>query len=594
MKKTLLIAFAFITILFLYCSKDPEKINRVNPLDISGTNYSLPTIELMRDTTVGIKDTVKLHGNALDSNGRIVKCFWKSRSQIDTTTLCSLKTSFKEIGIYQVIVTVVDNDGLMASDTMSVTVNLYPPKVSIISIDTTVGMNDSFVVRATAKDTSIYSTKYFWSIDSLRYSKVTNDSTFKTAFALPGTHKVFCVAIDDDSNFSNIDTFNVTVERRAPTVSLKSSISTLGVNDTLTVTASAKDDGVVTLFWSIDSAGYGVATSDSVRGTRFSSAGIKVIKVKVLDADGNIDSTSIQITVKANEAILQAPSNNSVLNTPLFTLNWIPGFYTSRYQILLDTVNPPVRVAQASTTDTSYTVNSFVNFSKSYYWRVVSYNASNVPAESPVWNFSVSAKPAIVLVSPSDASTLSGKNANLVWNKNSYFNHHYSIKLDTVNPPVNVKIANTTDSSLVVNSGLNFDKVYYWSVTAYTSANDSNTSVVRSFSTAAVPPVNLIAPANNVTLAAKSTTLSWNRGSWTRFKILLDTIAVPVRVETLSTTDTQKVVSAGLAYSKKYYWQVRAYDADNDSSVSPVWGFTTPDSQVTPTGLIAYYPFNGN
>jgi uncharacterized protein (TIGR02145 family) len=105
----------------------------------------------------------------------------------------------------------------------------------------------------------------------------------------------------------------------------------------------------------------------------------------------------------------------------------------------------------------------------------------------------------------------------------------------------------------------------------------------------------IYAPVDGAVLQYNSTSLKWYPGFYnSSFKVMLDTVNPPKAVALAATRDSSYAAS-NLALNKKYYWFVIGYNAQGAADTSQTWSFTTGNGPAVPTsGLVAYYPFNGN
>ncbi|MEN6627406.1 MAG: fibronectin type III domain-containing protein [Candidatus Sumerlaeia bacterium] len=96
------------------------------------------------------------------------------------------------------------------------------------------------------------------------------------------------------------------------------------------------------------------------------------------------------------------------------SMSWDPGMVPATYAVYLDKVNPPVALAASGLSDASYTSASLEN-GTTYYWRVVSHNATG-DTSGPVWSFRTpDAPPAASSPTPADGSTSASLTASLQW-----------------------------------------------------------------------------------------------------------------------------------------------------------------------------------
>ena len=167
--------------------------------------------------------------------------------------------------------------------------------------------------------------------------------------------------------------------------------TTIAVYDSFYVHAAGSDsNGLVYYYvWAIEDTLYQDTVTSNTFKTAFSTAGVKQVKVKVIDDDGLVSPPdSVDITVKLNTPINLSPANGSVGQPLLSEFRWIPGFYSTSFTVLLDTLNPPVLAAATGITDTFYTVTASLKYNTTYYWRIAGFDSTGNSDTSSAWSFS--------------------------------------------------------------------------------------------------------------------------------------------------------------------------------------------------------------
>ena len=114
--KSMLIA---ITILLTACGGGGSNSTTSNMVS-DGSNI-LPSVDAGYDRRVQINTSIKLYGTATDSDGIISSYEWKKGNEIlgNTKEITYTPTT---LGIDTITLTVIDNDGGVASDTIKLTV----------------------------------------------------------------------------------------------------------------------------------------------------------------------------------------------------------------------------------------------------------------------------------------------------------------------------------------------------------------------------------------------------------------------------------------------------------------------------------------
>ncbi len=303
-----IIIFALVT---FRCAKDDAGFSRTNPFDSGGKNWNPPSVNIgiiisiteYGDTaSVNINDSLILIATAMD-NGKIEKYIWAptGNAYYDTTVSGTLKVAFSDSGRHVVWVKVVDDDGVVSeADSCVVKVTLDPPVVKAMA-DTSININDSLTVIATATDNGKV-LKYFWSCTGVAYSDTTDLGKLKIAFSDSGRHVVRVKVVDDDGVVSEADSCVVKVTLDPPVVKAMADTS-ININDSITVVATATDNGKVTkYYWSRTGSVYSDTTVSGMFKVAFSDSGRHIILVKVIDDDGvvsTVDSCVVRVLLDA-------------------------------------------------------------------------------------------------------------------------------------------------------------------------------------------------------------------------------------------------------------------------------------------------------
>ncbi len=165
---------------------------------------------------------------------------------------------------------------------------------------------------------------------------------------------------------------------------------------------------------------------------------------------------------------LVSPVNNAILVPIHGYLIWRASVAAEYYDVMLDTVNPPIQKVSALQTDTFYYYTNLYS-NKNYYWQIKAFNDTN-PTEamtvSAIWKFTTVPLPN----APSNLviSNVTEQSMSLSWTDNSNDELGFYIRWDTiVNGNYNnidsvaTNVTNYTAHNLVPNQH------YYWRVSAY-------------------------------------------------------------------------------------------------------------------------------
>ncbi len=151
------------------------------------------------------------------------------------------------------------------------------------------------------------------------------------------------------------------------------------------------------------------------------------------------------------------------------TLSWNTTAADVTFDVLLDTVNPPIQTVATGLTTTSFAPASLTPGSV-YYWQVVTHgDLGSTPG--PVWMFEVVGVPA----APADPQPAVGQgdvavDGTLSWNGGTGTpGVTFDVLLDTADPPVAVAATGISAATLTPPT-LQGGTTYYWQVIARTEA----------------------------------------------------------------------------------------------------------------------------
>lgn len=293
---------------------------------------------------------------------------------------------------------------------------------------------------------------------------------------------------------------------------------------------------------------------------------------------------------------------NAITDAELnLTFNWNPvhGAKSYSFQLSLSADFSDTKNNVSGIEEVSLTVVKLMPGTK-YYWRV---NAKNLIGISP-WSevFELTTRtlklPTLTapeLVSPANAHTNAKLSLTFNWNALSDANSYgFQLSLSSDFTAIKNSFSGIEAVSLSVED-LMPDTKYYWRVNAKNSTGISPWSDIWEFTTQPVGIPTLIIPEKNSIINQNQQTLAWNS------VVNADSYTIQVSL----TSDFTKTVLnkenhtslnitiTNLEWTFKYYWRVRASINSCNSVWSETWNFI-PKRPIPTTGLIAYYPFNGN
>ncbi|MBK8598767.1 MAG: hypothetical protein IPN83_25000 [Holophagales bacterium] len=350
-------------------------------------------------------------------------------------------------------------------------------------------------------------------------------------------------------------------------------------------------------------------------GGRATQAGLSLPQGVAVDTAGNLyiaDTNANRIRavlacVTVAAPVLSAPADGASAGGTSVTLSWNKASGAFRYDVLLDTVNPPVKRLAEKVVETVYTVGNLPE-GTTLYWAVEAkgdpYCATVSTARSVVRSFTTPggcAAPAPAsLVAPASAAPDVSLAPVFSWQPADGAGS-YDLHLGTSNPPPAARTgisATTFDSASAGLPTLLPGTTYFWSVAAHASCDRTKTSFspVRSFRTAGgcAPPGTfaLAAPADGTTGVPASTTLTWTpSANAAAYDLYLGDSAIP-RLYLADLVGTSAAVS-GLRPGATYRWRVvsRSTCTGGGRQETPVRAFTVSlDCPVPATPTIAFAP----
>lgn len=283
---------------------------------------------LTHDTVLSANDSIVLRTAATDRNGFVKSFQWSIDSPGFTAITDSpwLDTGWgTAAGPHVVRVRAMDDDGVFSpAESMTVTVVVSPPRITLTS-DTSVAINDSFVVRAIRTDTFTTTVLYMWTVDQTAIRDTTQSGFHGFVFGrlMTGKQVIRVRAIDSHRLVSNADSVTVHVHGFAPTVSIVHDTA-VAINDTMLLRAAGFDtNGVITRYlWAVDGRNFRDTTRAGMLATvwRRSAAGTVVVKVKAVDDDtleSNVDSVRISVLMKPPPTVTIAGDTSVFINARL-------------------------------------------------------------------------------------------------------------------------------------------------------------------------------------------------------------------------------------------------------------------------------------
>jgi hypothetical protein len=275
--------------------------------------------------------------------------------------------------------------------------------------------------------------------------------------------------------------------------------------------------------------------------------------------------------------------------------------YPKTHDIYFGNTTPPIKVV-SNQTELSYSPNDVLDWNTTYYWKIITWDNQDNPAESPIYNFTTRDNHAPNIPSnpyPPDSSIDIPINATLNWTGGDPDNDtvYYDVYFGPIFPPSLVS-ANQTWSSYDPGILL-FDKEYYWKIVAWDRWGYKSISSDWSFSTQENLPPNEPSnpsPQNGANDVPINANLSWiggdpNQGDVVKYDVYLEKDdETPDKL--VSEQQLEEVFDPieDFEIFETYFWQIIAWDSMGLSTTSEVWSFTTginnPPEKPSITGEI--------
>jgi hypothetical protein len=231
--KTLILLIGFL----LTCSR----MERNNPFDPESDTWAPPSVTLMADTSVSIRDTFIVRAIASGGNSELSFFTWSGPNAFrDTTITGSIRLCFSDSGRRAIRVRAVNQKRFWSKiDSVVIQVLINPPILQHIP-DTTISIRDSLYISSIANDSNGTVQKYLWAVNNDTQTDTTDSNSHLFVFMESGINKLIVKAIDDDGAISTADTTIVNVLQDCPVVNAGND-TTVTIRDTVFLKGTTRD-----------------------------------------------------------------------------------------------------------------------------------------------------------------------------------------------------------------------------------------------------------------------------------------------------------------------------------------------------------------
>lgn len=291
------------------------------------------------------------------------------------------------------------------------------------------------------------------------------------------------------------------------------------------------------------------------------------------NGEGDGEWENISFTTLLSTPTLNSPNDNSKgLNESAVSFAWSNVSGATSYLVQVSKVQTFASgITEKTVNVNSATINGLDVYSD-YYWRVKAQNSSgNFSNFSAVRTFKTRVG-VPVITSPANNAKGVAVNGNVTWNAVSG-----ATSYDIVIKKLPNTIIYNTSTSATSFSMSNLDNFTDYEINLNAkNADGVGDKATSTFKTIIGVP-SLVSPANNSFDQALAGNLSWNAvaGATSYDVQLASDVNFNTIVFSQNDVNIVNVAYAGLNTNQKYYWRVRAKNADGTSAYSNVFAFTT-------------------
>jgi PKD repeat protein len=272
---------------------------------IAKFDITAPVANAGPDMVVNESTTVEFNGSASFDNVAIVNYSWAFYDGIQNMTLSGpMATHFFKIpGIYAVTLTVHDGVGNAATDTLNLTVLVYPIPTAEAGLDQFVNQGEMATFNGTASRDNVAVISYLWTFSDGINNITSTGVSPGWIFTEPGIYQVVLTVHDADANWDTDTMFVAVFDKTGPVAILTPSLS-VEKGELARFDGSGSEDnvGVVNYTWILSQNGTAIFLYGPAPSCRLWSPGVFTVTLTVEDAAGNRGTNVMAVTVHQPES----------------------------------------------------------------------------------------------------------------------------------------------------------------------------------------------------------------------------------------------------------------------------------------------------
>ena len=287
------------------------------------------------------------------------------------------------------------------------------------------------------------------------------------------------------------------------------------------------------------------------------------------------------------------PANESINVSINITLNWTGGDPDGdpvTYDVYFGTTSPPPKIVSNQTTN-NYDPQT-MNYSTTYYWKIIAWDNQSASTEGPIWTFTTEQQPNQPPYEPSNPYPANESinvsiNITLNWTGGDPDGDPVTYDVyfgENVTPPL---VSSNQSETFYETDTLNPNTIYYWLIIAWDNHGASTTGLLWSFTTIINNPPfepNNPKPGYGTKNVDVNANLKWFGGDPDGDPVTYDIyFGISYPLQQVASNYTDNSYDPGkMELGTTYYWKIVAWDKYNLSTQGPDWYFTTSEMENRP------------